>query len=93
MYDFVIAGAGVSAASFAAALKHKIRYVYCELDNPVPFYPVNTKRNKKILDDLKGLIKFQYPKLELLGRLGTYKYIDIHQAVGQALSLAKKYKE
>lgn len=67
--------------------------VSCDFDDPVPFYPVNTTRNQKILDGLKTMIKFQYPKLELLGRLGTYKYIDMHQAVGQALSLAEKYKE
>lgn len=66
--------------------------VSCDFNDPVPFYPVNTERNKKLLDNLKSMIKFQYPNLELLGRLGTYRYIDMDASVAYGIKLASKYK-
>jgi UDP-galactopyranose mutase len=55
-----------------------------------PFYPV------RLADDKAALC--QYIKLaerdsgdgtRFIGRLGTYRYLDMHQAIGEALKVAK----
>ena len=66
-------------------------YPYEDKGELVPFYPVNTEENKNKMKKIKSHIAEQFPNVDLLGRLGTYTYIDMHQAVGQAMNLAKKY--
>ena len=50
-----------------------------------PYYPVNTK------DDREKLLKYRTemagePRVIFGGRLGTYQYLDMHMAIGSALS-------
>jgi UDP-galactopyranose mutase len=51
-----------------------------------PYYPINTA------DDRAKLLKYrelaqQEPMVLFGGRLGTYKYLDMHMAIGSALSM------
>tara|TARA_A100001015_G_scaffold288719_1_gene359852 strand:+ start:1150 stop:2259 length:1110 start_codon:yes stop_codon:yes gene_type:complete len=54
-----------------------------------PYYPVNNKENnekfKKYLTEAKQLDNYIFG-----GRLADYKYYDMHQVIGSALSKAKK---
>ncbi len=49
-----------------------------------PYYPINTGRDKKTFDAYKAMADRE-PNFILGGRLGTYKYLDMHQAIGAAL--------
>ena len=51
-----------------------------------PYYPINTDA------DRDGLLKYRdqakaEPNVLFGGRLGTYKYLDMHMAIGSALSM------
>ena len=51
-----------------------------------PYYPINTP------DDRAKLLRYrdrarQEPQVLFGGRLGTYKYLDMHMAIGSALSM------
>jgi len=55
-------------------------------DDDEPYYPVNTA------DDREKLLKYRdlaakEPMVLFGGRLGTYKYLDMHMAIGSALSM------
>jgi UDP-galactopyranose mutase len=54
-----------------------------------PYYPIRDEKNTKIYqqyqDLTKGLDKFIFG-----GRLGSYVYYDMHQVIGQALSMVMK---
>jgi UDP-galactopyranose mutase len=54
-----------------------------------PFYPVEVAENRRKYEALAGLIRLAYPHVHLAGRLGTYRYLDMHQAVAQARTLAE----
>ena len=49
-----------------------------------PFYPVNDEKNTKIYSKYKEMAK-DFPKIHFGGRLGTYKYYDMHQVIASAL--------
>ena len=49
-----------------------------------PFYPVNDEKNTKIYSKYKEMAK-DFPKIHFGGRLGTYKYYDMHQVIAAAL--------
>jgi UDP-galactopyranose mutase len=36
-------------------------------------------------------VKIRFPNIHFLGRLGSYKYMDMDASVGQALHLVKKF--
>lgn len=55
----------------------------------VPFYPINDDKNNKIYDKYKEL-SYKYPNIIFGGRLSEYKYYDMHQIIGSALSKVKK---
>lgn len=59
-------------------------------DELTPYYPIEVQSNQQRIAILTGRIRSLYPNLHLLGRLGTYRYLDMYQAVGQAQSLAKR---
>ena len=48
------------------------------------YYPVNDVDNMKLLSSYKDLAS-QYPNIEFRGRLGEYKYYDMHQVIESAL--------
>jgi len=51
-----------------------------------PYYPVNTAEDREKLLRYRELAK-QEPMVLFGGRLGTYQYLDMHMAIGSALSM------
>ena len=51
-----------------------------------PYYPVNTSVDREKLLQYRDLAKGEKDML-FGGRLGTYKYLDMHMAIGSALSM------
>ncbi|SDO15057.1 UDP-galactopyranose mutase [Klenkia soli] len=54
-----------------------------------PYYPVNTPEDRAKLETYRELAKKEAADKRVLfgGRLGTYKYLDMHMAIGSALSM------
>jgi UDP-galactopyranose mutase len=51
-----------------------------------PYYPINTADDRAKLLRYRELAKAE-PMVLFGGRLGTYKYLDMHMAIGSALSM------
>jgi UDP-galactopyranose mutase len=51
-----------------------------------PYYPVNTAQDREALLSYRDLQAGE-PDVFFGGRLGTYKYLDMHMAIGSALSM------
>ncbi|WP_394938884.1 UDP-galactopyranose mutase [Psychromicrobium sp. YIM B11713] len=51
-----------------------------------PYYPVNTSEDRQKLLAYRDLAKGE-PTVLFGGRLGTYKYLDMHMAIGSALTM------
>ncbi|MFI6026331.1 UDP-galactopyranose mutase [Amycolatopsis magusensis] len=53
-----------------------------------PYYPINTPENRGKLEKYRELAKVEAKERNVLfgGRLGTYKYLDMHMAIGSALT-------
>jgi UDP-galactopyranose mutase len=51
-----------------------------------PYYPINTAEDRAKLLAYRGLAKAE-PNVLFGGRLGTYKYLDMHMAIGSALNM------
>lgn len=49
-----------------------------------PYYPVNTPADRATYDGYRALADAE-PNVLFGGRLGTYRYLDMHQAIGAAL--------
>jgi UDP-galactopyranose mutase len=54
----------------------------------VPYYPINDEKNNSIYEKYKELTKES--NVIFGGRLSEYKYYDMHQIIGSALSKVKK---
>jgi UDP-galactopyranose mutase len=54
-----------------------------------PYYPINTAEDRAKLEKYRELARREARERNLLfgGRLGTYKYLDMHMAIGSALSV------
>jgi UDP-galactopyranose mutase len=54
-----------------------------------PYYPINTPEDRAKLARYRELAKNEAAEKLVLfgGRLGTYKYLDMHMAIGSALSM------
>jgi UDP-galactopyranose mutase len=57
-------------------------------DDDEPYYPINTSDDRAKLERYRELAKVEAKDRNVLfgGRLGTYKYLDMHMAIGSALS-------
>jgi len=51
-----------------------------------PYYPVNTPADRERLQRYRELMAGE-PEVHFGGRLGTYQYLDMHMAIGSALSM------
>ena len=49
-----------------------------------PYYPINTAADRAILSGYRMMMD-KRPNIIFGGRLGSYKYLDMHQAIGAAL--------
>ncbi len=54
-----------------------------------PYYPVNNEKNNMLYHSYEELAK-EEKKVILGGRLGTYKYMDMHHVVAEALRVTKE---
>jgi UDP-galactopyranose mutase len=54
-----------------------------------PYYPINSTENREKLIAYRELAKNETATAKVLfgGRLGTYQYLDMHMAIGSALSM------
>jgi len=55
----------------------------------IPYYPINDRNNNEIYSEYDTLKK-ECPSVIFGGRLAEYKYYDMHQVIGSALSKFKK---
>lgn len=51
-----------------------------------PYYPVNTAQDRERLEQYRELMKNE-DRVFFGGRLGTYKYLDMHMAIASALTM------
>ena len=58
---------------------------FAEADDE-PYYPINTADDREKLLRYRELARAE-PNVLFGGRLGTYKYLDMHMAIGSALSM------
>ncbi|MGH2649080.1 MAG: UDP-galactopyranose/dTDP-fucopyranose mutase family protein [Ginsengibacter sp.] len=61
-------------------------------ENDIPFYPKRLAADKELLN----LYRIEAEKLQnvsFLGRLATYRYMDMHHVIGEALNFAEKFKD
>ncbi|WP_459612853.1 UDP-galactopyranose mutase [Corynebacterium urogenitale] len=58
-------------------------------DNDEPYYPINTPDDREMLLKYRELAdaETEQQKVFFGGRLGTYQYLDMHMAIGAALSM------
>jgi UDP-galactopyranose mutase len=61
-------------------------------ENDVPFYPKRLADDKKLLKLYRNVAEKQQ-RVSFLGRLATYRYMDMHHVIGEAMELAKKIVE
>jgi len=54
-----------------------------------PYYPINTAEDRAMLARYRELARKETANANVLfgGRLGTYKYLDMHMAIGSALTM------
>jgi UDP-galactopyranose mutase len=58
---------------------------FAEFEKDEPYYPVNTPADRALLNGYRNLAK-NVGNVIFGGRLGTYQYLDMHMAIGSALS-------
>ena len=53
-----------------------------------PYYPINTPDDREMLTRYRELADAETENAKVIfgGRLGTYQYLDMHMAIGAALS-------
>ena len=56
----------------------------------VPYYPKRLSADMAILEQYQQMAK-ELGKVSFLGRLGTYRYMDMHMVIGEALDFAKSF--
>ncbi|WP_024876598.1 UDP-galactopyranose mutase [Saccharomonospora piscinae] len=58
-------------------------------DSDEPYYPINTSADREKLERYRERARKEAQERSILfgGRLGTYKYLDMHMAIGSALSM------
>lgn len=54
-----------------------------------PYYPINDERNNRLYEKYKALAD-QEDRVIFGGRLGMYRYYDMHQVIAEALESARK---
>lgn len=75
------------AASYTKGKTIRVReYSRFAEEGDEPYYPINTAEDRAKLLKYRDLAKKE-PMTLFGGRLGTYKYLDMHMAIGSALSM------
>ncbi|MBE1291312.1 MAG: UDP-galactopyranose mutase [Rhodobacteraceae bacterium] len=63
----------------------------CEPDD-IPYYPIRQLREKALLADYVALAE-QTQGITFLGRLGTYRYLDMDVTIREALNVIEMFKD
>lgn len=58
----------------------------------VPYYPKRLAADKKLLTTYRNKAE-QLAKVSFLGRLATYRYMDMHHVIGEAIQMADQFIE
>ena len=56
-----------------------------EADREEPYYPIGGEKNREIYAKYLAALKLEHPNLIVGGRLGDYKYYDMHHTIEKAL--------
>jgi UDP-galactopyranose mutase len=59
--------------------------------NDVPYYPKRLKKDMEILEEYEKELK-NLKNITFIGRLATYKYMDMHHVIADALNEIEKYE-
>ena len=57
-------------------------------ENDTPYYPLRLNNDKDLLEQYVKLVESE-TNVTFIGRLGTYRYLDMHVIIGESLDLAK----
>jgi UDP-galactopyranose mutase len=57
-------------------------------EKDTPYYPLRLNHDKTLLEKYIDLAEKE-KKITFIGRLGTYRYLDMHVVIGESLDLAK----
>ena len=63
----------------------------CELED-IPYYPIRLTDEKAMLQNYVALAQ-QEKNISFIGRLGTYRYLDMDVTIGEALETADRFLE
>ncbi len=61
-------------------------------ENDLPYYPKRLERDKILLKQYRQVAQAE-TKVSFLGRLATYRYMDMHHVIGEALSFADEFSK
>lgn len=61
-------------------------------ENDIPFYPKRLTRDKILLQKYRQKAE-QLSKISFLGRLATYRYMDMHHVIAESIQFAKSFCE
>ena len=80
---------------FAPWEKHERTIVFTEFSKEtevedIPYYPKRLDRDKELLKRYRNLAE-KLTGISFLGRLATYRYMDMHHVIGEALDFSKKW--
>ena len=59
-------------------------------EDDIPYYPKRLEKDKKMLDAYRAEA-MQSANLSFLGRLATYRYMDMHHVIGEALHFSQSF--
>jgi UDP-galactopyranose mutase len=76
----------------------KNRYAVTTTEYPIdyipnvtePYYPISDDRNKELYKKYQKLALEKFPNTVIIGRLGLYVYIDMHQCINMTLKTTEK---
>ena len=80
---------------FAPWEEHEQTLIYkehsrlCEAAD-IPYYPIRLVQDKALLTQYVVLARNE-PNTTFVGRLGTYRYLDMHVTIAEALDVAERY--
>lgn len=77
--------------------KHEKTLMYKEFsrqceENDIPYYPIRQARDKQQLERYVNVAS-EEPNVTFVGRLGTYRYLDMDVTINEALATADKFLE
>lgn len=60
-------------------------------ENDIPYYPLRLNEDKALLRSYVELANKESLPITFVGRLGTYRYLDMHVVIAEALDVARKF--